>query len=64
MHTPVLLVFPGNIQVLTMRTLMDSGANVASLAVKNMEYSDGPRQQGSLVYGAGGQFQTDCTIAA
>ena len=64
MDTPVLLVFPGNKQVLTLRTLMDSGANVASLAVKYMEYYEGPKQQGSAVYGAGGQSQTDCTIAS
>jgi hypothetical protein len=64
MDTPVMLVFPGNKQVLTLRTLMDSGANVASLAVKYMEYYDGPKQQGSPVYGAAGQSRTNCAIAA
>lgn len=53
MRTPILLVFPGNEQVPTLRTLMDSGANVASLADKYMDDYDGPRQQGSPVYGAG-----------
>jgi len=37
---------------------------VASMAVKYMEYYDGPKQQGSPVYGAAGQSRTNCTIAA